>query len=371
MKRFKCIDCFSGAGGLSLGLQQAGIDVAYSFDNDPVCIETQKINKAYFKHESETLSIEAALRKKLFLENLNIKRDELFLIAGGPPCQGFSIQRVGSDKDKRNNLVSAYVEFVLKLRPKYFLMENVPGIMGKRGKEILKECTDQLEQGGYRIHSSVLDAQDFGVPQRRKRLFVVGERNDGKPATFAFPSPTTADAKKRVTVRDIISHLPEPPEDGSDHPKFTHHRRDRLSPINKKRLEALRPGQGREYLPENLLAKCHFRDSSQIGHRNVYGRMEWNDVAPTITARFDSFTRGMFGHPAQTRTISLREGALLQTFPGDFIFAGNKVDIARQIGNAVPPKLAQEIGKSLIKAYVKEQKNSSISESRRKASKAS
>ena len=148
--------------------------------------------------------------------------------------------------------------------------------------------------------------------------------------------------------------LPVPPADGSDHPEISLHRRDKLSKLNLQRIEAIKEGQGRDDLPPELLADCHKVDSSVIGYRNVYGRMSWDDVAPTITARFDSFTsRENFGHPDQPRSISLREGALLQTFPVDFMFTGNKVDIARQIGNAVPPVLAEQIGKSIIDAYMK------------------
>ena len=126
------------------------------------------------------------------------------------------------------------------------------------------------------------------------------------------------------------------------------------------RIRAIKEGQGRDNLPDELLADCHRIDSSVIGFRSVYGRMSWDDVAPTITARFDSFTRGKFGHPTQDRTISLREGALLQTFPVDFQFIGNKVDIARQIGNAVPPLMAKHIGASIIESYKKVVENHGI-----------
>ena len=124
-----------------------------------------------------------------------------------------------------------------------------------------------------------------------------------------------------------------------------------MSELNIRRLKALKPGEGRDSLPYELLAECHRIDSSVIGHRNVYGRMAWDDVAPTITARFDSFTRGKFGHPEQLRSISLREGAMLQTFPQDFMFVGSKVEVARQIGNAVPPLLAEKIGRSIIEYF--------------------
>ena len=171
-----------------------------------------------------------------------------------------------------------------------------------------------------------------------------------------YPTPTGM----HRTVRDTIGDLPVPPQDGTDYPGLSLHRRDRLSERNLQRIRAIKEGQGRDDLPDDLLADCHRVDSSVIGFRSVYGRMVWDDVAPTITARFDSFTRGKFGHPTQDRSISLREGALLQTFPIDFEFTGNKVDIARQIGNAVPPVMAECIGKSIIDSYEKTGDNNGV-----------
>lgn len=342
--RFTCVDAFSGAGGLSLGLAQAGFEILYSFDNDQKSIETQKINKKYFKHPAEQLDIRELDSKKL-LKRLGLRKGDLTLFAGGPPCQGFSIQRIGNDDDDRNNLVFIYMEKVIELSPKFFLLENVPGIAGKRGSEILNQALQIASENGYYIHKQILDAQNFGVPQRRKRLFVIGEKKFNKQK-FKFPSKVS----KLKTVRDAIFNLPEPPSDGKDHPDFVHHRRDKLSQINLDRIKSLSQGQGMDHLPEHLLANCHKIGASKIGHRNVYGRMDWDKVAPTITARFDSFTRGLFGHPEQNRSISLREGALLQSFPKDFVFSGNKVDIARQIGNAIPPTLAYIIGKQIINA---------------------
>ena len=243
------------------------------------------------------------------------------------------------------NVIISWKSKVLQIRPKMFVMENVPGIEGKRGRSILHQALAKVEDAGYFIHKKVLDAQDFSVPQRRKRVVIVGERKDHPTPVFKYPTPN----KVKVTVRDTISSLPEPPTDGSDHPDICLHRRDKLSAMNIIRLQHLKPGQGRDFLPTELLADCHKRSSNTIGHRNVYGRMPWDDVAPTITARFDSFTRGMFGHPEQDRSISLREGALLQTFPLDFFFCGNKVEVARQIGNAVPVRMAKVIGEQIIK----------------------
>ena len=345
--KFTCIDSFCGAGGLGLGLKQAGYNILLSFDIDQICIDTINANKKYFGHPAESADISDMLNGEL-LKKCNLERGELFLLAGGPPCQGFSIQRRGSDIDKRNELVLKYGKLIEELYPMYFVMENVTGIAGKRGKTILQQLIEDVEKIGYTVHIKLLDAQDYGVPQRRKRYFIVGERKD-LGEHYEYPHPLDY----RRTVRDVIGDLPSPPDDGTDYPDISLHRRDRLSPLNLKRMKSLKEGQGRDDLPMELRADCHKIDSSVIGFRNVYGRMVWDDVAPTITARFDSFTRGQFGHPVQNRSISLREGALLQCFPMDFVFTGNKVDIARQIGNAVPPLLAKQIGKSIIECYRK------------------
>jgi DNA (cytosine-5)-methyltransferase 1 len=264
--RYTCIDTFSGAGGLSLGLKSAGFDILYSFDIDQKSIETQRCNSKYFNHKAEILDITQFDPDKT-LKQLGLKRGELTLFAGGPPCQGFSIQRIGSDEDDRNNLVFVFVEKMVQLLPQFFLIENVPGITGKRGKKILMNALDYAKENGYLIHQRVLNAQDYGVPQRRKRLIVIGEKDTGN-SSFQFPAPK----KMHKTVRDTIYDLPEPPFDGSDHPEIVHHRRDKLSAINLKRIKALNQGQGMEYLPEHLLADCHKVGASKIGHRNVYGK---------------------------------------------------------------------------------------------------
>jgi len=348
--RFTCVDSFSGAGGLSLGLSEAGFEILLSFDIDKRCVETLKSNPKYFTHPVLCEDIKNMLNGRL-LNTINVKQGELFLLAGGPPCQGFSIQRIGKDIDNRNEMVLYYGKLVDEVRPMFFVMENVSGIQGKRGKKILSDLIEKMEYIGYKVHKQLLNAKDYMIPQRRKRIILIGERAD-IGSTYVFPKPTD----DKCTVRDTIEFLPPPPEDGGPHPDFPLHRRDRLSEKNLQRIKALQQGQGRDYLPEEMLANCHKIDSAVIGHRNVYGRMSWDEVAPTITARFDSFTRGLFGHPDQPRSITLCEGALLQTFPLDFVFKGSKIEIARQIGNAVPPKLAKIIGDSIITYYKKKEK---------------
>lgn len=342
---YTCIDTFCGAGGLGLGLIEAGFNILLSFDIDPICIQTIEANSKYFHHKAVQADISDMLNGSL-LENTGLKRGELFLLAGGPPCQGFSIQRRGRDEDPRNQLVLKYAQLIEEVFPFYFVMENVSGLGGHRGKTILRALLEYVDSIGYTTSVKLLDAQNFEVPQRRKRYIIVGQRKD-IGGQYVYPEGSEV----RHTVRETIGFLPEPPADGSDHPDYPLHRRDRLTQKNLDRINAIREGQGRDSLPERLLADCHKVSSSVIGYRSVYGRMAWDDVAPTITARFDSFTRGKFGHPDQARSISLREGALLQTFPLDFLFCGNKVEVARQIGNAVPPQLGKIIGMSIINAY--------------------
>ena len=177
MSEYTCVDSFCGAGGLGLGLQQAGLDIRLSFDIDDICIKTIKENEKYFSHPALVADITDMLKGKA-LEICKMERGELFLLAGGPPCQGFSIQRRGSDIDSRNQLVFKYAQLVNELYPKYFVMENVTGIAGKRGKTILEQLIDELKGIGYEVHINLLDAQDYGVPQRRKRYIIVGERTD-------------------------------------------------------------------------------------------------------------------------------------------------------------------------------------------------
>ena len=342
MNNRTAVDAFCGAGGLTVGLERAGFDVLLGFDIDELCIKTLNYNE----HKAVCCDVRDMLGGKL-LEHINLNKGELDLLAGGPPCQGFSIQRtIGNDHDDRNLLVNDYGDLIEEVLPRFFLLENVAGIGGKRGREIVDKFRQRVEQVGYHCHQKILDAQDYGVPQRRRRYLIIGEYLDGCDPCFAWPEIL---GTKPPTVRDVIGFLPPPPP-GIEHPDFPGHRADKLSQKNLERIRAIKSGQSRVDLPDHLLADCHKLSPDKIGHRNVYGRMAWDEVAPTITARFDSFTRGKFGHPEQDRSVSLYEGALLQTFPDDYKFIGNKVDVARQIGNAVPPQLAFRLGEAIYKS---------------------
>lgn len=269
------------------------------------------------------------------------------LVAGGPPCQGFSVQRRGAAVDHRNDLVLEFIRLVLEIRPAMFLMENVSAIQGPRGRSFLLELTKQAARGGYGIASRVLDAADFGVPQHRRRAFLVGGSQE-LLARFRFPSPTHRERHR--TVRDAIGDLPSPTPETSGHKPIANHAPDRISELNRLRISHVPQGGGRDDIPPDLRLKCHAVSVERAGHRNVYGRLHWDRPAGTITTKCNSFTRGKFAHPAEDRNITMREAARLQSFPDDFVFEGSKVPVAHQIGNAVPPLLAEHVGRALFRA---------------------
>lgn len=338
------IDAFCGAGGLSLGLSRAGFDVAISFDANIHAVATYRRN---FPHPVLREDIRV-LKGECLLDRADRRGQVVTLLVGGPPCQGFSIQRRGNDTDDRNDLVLEYFRLVEELKPRFFLLENVPGLKNARGQDYLRRFLEQAGRSGYACQTKILNSVDFGIPQVRKRLFVVGELTNGVPA-FEFPEPKVAE-KNWTTVGDALKGLPSPPQDGSPHPEVANHQIARMSALNISRISHVPQGGGWEHLPEDLRLPCHRPGAARIGHRYVYGRLDWNKPAGTITAKFDSFTRGKFAHPREDRTITLREGARLQTFPDEFVFEGPKEEIAAQIGNAVPPMLANALGTALLEA---------------------
>ena len=337
-RKYKVIDCFCGAGGLSLGFEKAGFDVQYAFDLDEKAIETYKKNKEYHHGKAFVRDI-YKVSKRVIEEDLGHELGQVDVVIGGPPCQGFSVQRRGDDNDPRNQLVLEYVRLLKEIKPKFFVMENVGGILSHRGQPFIRALFDNMSEAGYKIQQKKLTASDYGVPQDRKRVIIIGELTD-KEAGFHYPEPTDLPKK---TVRDAIEDLMY-----MDENDLPNHKADKLSPINLQRIRSISEGQGRDALPDELKLACHKKND---GHRHLdtYGRMAWDQPGPTITARFDSFSRGRFGHPVLDRTITLREGARLQTFPDDFEFIGTKVEIARQIGNAVPPLLGEAIAESVKK----------------------
>ncbi|MCL0029016.1 DNA cytosine methyltransferase [Dehalococcoidia bacterium] len=336
------IDSFCGAGGLSLGLARSGLNVIYAFDDDIDSVKTYRRNLGDHVVRQDVKDISKSTISDYL--DTEVNPDHLVLV-GGPPCQGFSIQRRGEDNDLRNHLTLQYLRLVVELRPKLFLMENVGGLLGKRGQPYIDYFKRVSDHHNYSIHIKKLNASAFNVPQSRRRVFLVGERMEDSFARYSFPEPDKCYESSTPTVRDAIYDLME-----TNSGEIPNHIWDKLSSKNLERIRSVKQGYGRDSLPEHLKIPSQIMNPHHR-HLDTYGRMLWDSPSPTITARFDSFTRGRFGHPELDRTISLREGARLQTFPDEFMFHGNKVSVARQIGNAVPPLLAERLGQSIVRFF--------------------
>jgi DNA (cytosine-5)-methyltransferase 1 len=337
--RLTAIDLFAGAGGLSLGLVRAGFDVKVAVDSWQLAVDTYTKN---FQHPAICMDLSGLSGEKL-LKYAGVSSADLDLLAGGPPCQGFSLQRIGPDTDKRNQLVLDFARLITEAKPRVFLMENVTGLLGHRGKELFSEFRTVLDRGGYITAYKVVNAADFGVPQNRRRVLVLGWRHEDSSLTLPLP----ARGVRHLTVMGAIGDLATPVPAGVSTTGDPLHTESRLSDLNRRRIELIPPGGGFEDLPMELRVACHRVGAAKIGHRGVYGRLHPDEPSATITARFDSFTRGRFGHPYQNRNLTLREGARLQSFPDDFIFLGNREEIAAQIGNAVPPVLAEAVARGI------------------------
>jgi len=322
VKQPKAIDLFSGCGGLTLGLTQAGFRVVGAVEIDPLAVETYKVNhKHVVIWEKDISKISAAE----IMRRLKIKRGALDLLAGCPPCQGFSTMttlngRIG--QDKQNDLVFEFLRFVRAMRPKAVMLENVPKLAKNRR---FKKLCEELQKLGYKINHDVLNAANYGVPQRRRRLILVA----GHGKTILFGSP----AKRKRTVREAFAKLGRRAKKGELH-NLPQNRSDKI----KKLIRLIPPdGGSRLDLGKKRQLKCHKKCN---GFKDVYGRMAWNDVSPTITGGCFNPSKGRFLHPTKNRAITLREAALLQTFPADYFFSigRGKCPAAQMIGNALPPE---------------------------------
>jgi len=350
MKKLKAIDLFCGAGGFTSGLVKAGFEVLFAVDNWDVAVETHKLN--FGNTMCALADIGNMSCTEVFKACGYLMPVDVDLLVGGPPCQGFSIQRIGSDNDIRNNLVIEFARWIERIKPKVFVMENVPGLIGKRGKQLVETFISIVDGAGYEVKYEQLNAADFGVPQIRKRVFFVGSLKEAG-VSFSFPKPN-CEERNWKTVMDAIGDLPEPPDNFRPPENDRLHRRTRLSKLNLQRLSLIPPGGGMQDLPVELRVNCHKAGPDKIGHRYVYGRLAPSKPAGTITARFDSFTRGKFAHPLSDRNITLREGARLQGFSDTFQFCGTQEEVAAQIGNAVPPRLAELLARTVVKSLRKQ-----------------
>ncbi|MEN8446016.1 MAG: DNA cytosine methyltransferase [Cyanobacteria bacterium J06555_13] len=333
MALLKSIDLFAGAGGLSTGLVAEGFEMAAAVELDPTSAKSYKLN-----HKGTNVIVEDVRKLKgpYLLKQAGVTRGNLDLLTGCPPCQGFSTLRTKRrDKlgsDPRNELIIEILRLARSMRPRAVIVENVPGLVNDIR---FSKFRDGLENSGYKSEYKVLNASDFGVPQRRKRLVLVALRGKKVPAEWSNYQ------RKKKTVRDVISDLPLAGCSGDT----LHDIPERRTSEMMSRIKATpKDGGSRQDIPIEMQCACHLRGT---GYFDVYGRMAWDDVSPTITSGCSNPSKGRFLHPEEDRAITLREAALLQTFPKRYQFCldRGKEHVARQIGNAFPPKLIQPIAK--------------------------
>lgn len=327
------IDLFAGAGGLTCGLKQAGFRVIGAVESEPIVAQTYRQNHARVDlREGDICAIDA----HAWMSQLGLRPSELDLLAGCPPCQGFSTLRTRNgardNRDPRNHLLNEMGRFVEAFEPRTILMENVPGL---QTKPVFREFVRSLESVGYRVQHEVHDVAEFGVPQRRRRLVMT--------AGHGFVVPFAPRQTRIRTVRDAIGSLP-PAGFSGDH---WHDLPEKRSDLMRRRIAATPPnGGGRLDWPDELRVSCHDRSD---GFKDVYGRMRWDDVAPTITGGCFNPSKGRFLHPEEHRCITIREAALLQTFPKNYRWARNagKQGAALMVGNAIPPRFVRQQAKAI------------------------
>lgn len=331
------IDLFSGAGGLSTGLGAAGFTIR-------AAVEIDRTSASTYAHNHSSTSVMIGDIRRLtgpaLLRWAGLSPGGLDLLSGCPPCQGFSTLRtrrlVTSSSDPRNDLVLDILRLVRSMKPRAVLVENVPGLAGDCRFHAFRKG---LAASGYSTEYSVLDAQDFGVPQRRKRLVLVGLLNTRIPANI-----WSKDGCIRQTVRDAIGQLPHAGTSGDP----LHDLPEQHGAIVAARIAATpNDGGSQRDVAARLRCACHRRSD---GYSDVYGRMAWDEVAPTITTGCHNPSRGRFLHPVENRAITLREAALIQSFPKSYYFdlSRGKEHAALQIGNAFPPRLIEPIARRLI-----------------------
>ena len=320
------------------------MDIAFGLDNDP---DAERTFRANFPGAAFIGTDIADVPSSALNDVVEASSGHPLLFNACAPCQPFSRQRnsEASPNDGRLDLLDHLSRFLYRFRPELIFVENVPGLReGSLGRTVFYRLIKTLEKLGYYTSHHIVRSQDYGVPQRRARLVLLASVF----GPVAFPSRThgggTQNAKY-ATVAEWIGNLPAISA-GETHPVVPNHQAARLSALNLKRIQVTPPGGGWKDLPGDLMPKS--RKSGFTGFTDVYGRLTWEAPAPALTTRCISYSNGRFGHPEQDRAISVREAACLQTFPKDFVFAGNLNSQARQVGNAVPALLAQRFGQRFL-----------------------
>lgn len=335
------IDLFCGAGGLTLGLRRAGWAVIAGVDMDEAVRETYENNNPGVRFVPADIRSVSGQEVQTWAGAVPAAQ---LLLAGCAPCQPFSKQRrAGLRKRVDATLLGQFARLVRALKPRVVLMENVPGIATVPGFSSFRRFLKTLLDSGYGCGHGILNARDFGVPQHRRRYVLLASLG-GSPA---LPSGANTPRPAQPTVRSAIERF-SPIGAGDEDPSTPNHCAAGLSSTNLRRIRKTPPdGGSRRDWPDRLKLDCHRKT---VGFSDVYGRMWWDRVAPTLTSRCNSLSNGRFGHPEQDRAISLREAAALQTFPDDYEFFGAKNRIAQWIGNAVPVSFAEALGTAAMRA---------------------
>ena len=332
------VDLFCGAGGLSYGMQQAGMTIAGGIDIDPACRHPFESNVKADYYERDVAKLTSDFVASIF------PQWGVRVLAGCAPCQPFSTYtNPSSTRTRQWQLLDKFGEIVLELQPEIVTMENVPRLAKH---SVFQNFLSVLDLADYHYDHWLVRCADYGVPQTRSRLVLLAS----KLGDIELAPPTHAEGEF-VTVSDTIKHLGRIAA-GTTATIDPLHKSSGLSQTNLDRIRNSKPGGTWRDWDDSLRAACHVRESGRT-YPSVYGRMQWDRLAPTITTQFHGFGNGRFGHPKQDRAISLREGALLQTFPEDYSFVpdGDAIriaSVARLIGNAVPVKLGEAIGRSII-----------------------
>lgn len=375
------VDLFSGAGGITLGLLQAGFDMRLGADISRACAQTHSRNFPAIPFLNCDIS---QLKGREVLKSAKVRKGELDLLIGGPPCQGFSILGRRDVDDERNGLFGQFLRIAFEIRPKCIVIENVPGLATLDGGALLSQIGEAFTRAGYTAECAELLAAQYGVPQMRWRMIFIAWRNDTK-LRGGFPLPTHGrrgigdlvpnrtisqeDAAGFLTIWDAISDLPEirsgehgevyvgTPQTpyqrdmrkGLRGAALYNHYAPKLSDLNLKRISCLKPGDDWRNLPRHLLPPGMQR-ALRKDHTRRYRRMIWEGVARSIITRFRDPKSGEYIHPEQCRTISIREAARIQSFPDWFEFLGGYSDQYEQVGNAVPPLLSKALGLAIRQA---------------------
>lgn len=361
--KYEAIDIFSGCGGVSCGLSLSGFKIKSAVEIEKRAVNTYLNYKPLEKVKVLNDDI-CNLNGKQILNAARIKNDDIYLFAGCPPCQNFSRQNPSNKKksiEDRKKLLFEFLRIIEEIKPPFILMENVPGIKSDFNKVILDEFLERLKRYYY-VKENILNAADYGVPQVRKRFVLHAVRKDINKELqsigFVFDLPKVTHNKngdkgfkKWKTVKEVIDDLPKikAGEEYKDDGKIHNHKCANLSKMNLKRIKIIRKNGGsRDGLPEDLILDCHKKKDKNgkafSGHGDVYGIMNPDKPAPTITGGCLCYSKGRYGHYNQDRAISIREAARLQTFPDDFMFDNSLTSSALQIGNAVPIDLVRASG---------------------------